>query len=264
MIDGAQDPCVVDYDRLDPSDDVAAIRQAYLQLHGEAITESALMPYAEALAAGRASRLALVLELVDAVRVKRPDVVLRFDRKLPYYLPRLAAQGSGESWTPIAVTRVVDLSELDRLDDEAFLRSCYLRVLGKPGDPEGLAYYRHLLQTGSTRLDVLSAHAAAAAADGEAVTFQMQADALGRFGRDRIARLSELLGGSPEDCIHALYRVVLGKAADAGGLAHYLWQLSIGRSRLSVYAELRAIAVRDGRHVTVDCDLDEAGVRLAV
>jgi hypothetical protein len=257
---------IIEYDLLDAADDLLAIRQAFLQAYGRPMPHTELVPYANALASGQASRLALVLQLVDAARDEGHDIILHFHQPMQSYLPGLSAGGGlrAEGWTPTPAIRLVDLSDIDVLDDEALVRYGYIHVLGKPADREGLAHQLYRLQSGSSRLDVLADLAAAARRNGEPVAFQLRDDALTRLGQKPLNRLSEILAGSAEDCIRAMYRTILGKAADEGGLAHYLWQLSSGRSRLSVYAELRAVAAQEGRHVVIDCDLDPESLQQAI
>jgi hypothetical protein len=250
---------IIDYDQLNAHDDVEAIRQAYLQAYGTKIAAATLQPFMEALASGRLSRLAAVLKLVDSARQDGRDITLHFGQPMQCYLPGLSPGARpGAGWSPPQNARVVDVSDLGSLDDAAFVRHGYLHILGKPADPEGLAHHLYQMQTGRTRLDVLSALAQAAKQDGETVTFQLRADALTQLGQNQVASLKSLLAGSPEACIGALYQTVLGKAVDAEGLAHYLWQISSGRSRYALYVELRAVAAREGRRVVVDCDIDEA------
>jgi hypothetical protein len=254
------DGAIVEYDLLDPVDDTNAIRQAYLQTYGAEMPAAHLQPYAEALGAGQLSRLAAVLELVDTARRDGREVTLHFDQPMQNYLPGLSPGGParGTGWTGTRSTRVVDLSEIGTLDDTAFVRFSYLHILSKPADPEGLAHHLYRMQTGRTRLDVLNELAQSAKLEGEPVTFQLRAEALPKLGQSPVASLKNLLAGEAEECIGALYQTVLGKPVDADGMAHYLWQLSRGRSRFEIYIELRAVAAREGRSVIVDCDLDEA------
>jgi hypothetical protein len=251
---------IVEYDMLDPNDDVQALRQAHLQAYGAPMPDANLRPFADALAAGQLSRLAAVLELVDAARREGRDVTLHFSQPMQHYLPGLspgAGTGRGVGWAPPRSLRVVDLSDLGALDDAGFVRFGYLHILGKPADAEGLAHHLYRMQTGRTRLDVLSELAQAAKLEGEAVTFQIRAEALTTLGQNPVASLKALLSGDAEACIAALYQTVLGKPVDADGMAHYLWQISRGRRRFEIYLELRAVAAREGRAVFVDCDVDE-------
>jgi hypothetical protein len=252
------DDAIIDYDHLDAHDDIEAIRQAYLQAYGTKMAAATLRPFAEALAGGRLSRLTAVLELVDLARREGREITLHFGQPMQSYLPGLSpGDGLAAGGSPPRNLRVVDVSDLEALDDAAFVRYGYLHILGKTADPEGLAHHLYQLQTGRTRLDVLSTLAQAAKQDGETVTFQLRADALTQLGQNQVASLKSLLAGSPEQCISALYQTVLGKAVDADGMAHYLWQLSTGRSRFAIYTELRTVAMREGRRVVVDCDIDE-------
>ena len=265
MSDDIATEAVVEYDQLDPADGRAALAQAWLQAYGEPIGAAQLEHYGVRLAAGQASRLALVLELVDGARQAGRQITLRFSQPMQSYLPGLAAgASSGEGMVAAAAMRVVDLSEMDGLAPEEFVRACYIQILGKPADPEGLAHFLHRMATGSARLSVPSDLARAARLEGESVIFQLQPQALGRFGQGPAPSLAALLSGSDQACIEALYQAVLGKAADEGGLAHYQWQLTSGRSRLSLFTELRRVAAQEGRQVIVDFDLDEAALQQLV
>jgi O-antigen biosynthesis protein len=54
------------------------------------------------------------------------------------------------------IPTTITLKELLSLNDEHFIRSAYLALLGRAVDPEGLTYYRNRLRTGKIKIDILA------------------------------------------------------------------------------------------------------------
>lgn len=115
------------------------------------------------------------------------------------------------------------LGDLLSLPRESFLNAAYKRILGREPDAAGLSHYQSKLRLGSGKIAVLYD-----------LFTSREADLLGPHGD------LHALGG--EEFINAVYRRVLGRSPEPGGLRHYLQVLRHpgGRRRM-----LRDIQVSD-------------------
>jgi FkbM family methyltransferase len=90
-------------------------------------------------------------------------------------------------------TGFVDLTDLDRLEADEFVREGYRRILGREGDSEGLAHYRELRYCGVPKVQVLGIIAASAEARQRNFHFLWHGSALPAPGRLGLAKRLQLL-----------------------------------------------------------------------
>jgi hypothetical protein len=146
------------------------------------------------------------------------------------------------------------------LDDEAFVRQAYLRLLGRGADADGLSSYLQQLQHGLSRAEAYQALASSEEAQRyEARRQQMRRSlavsapmarstammpaptwwpALAPVSWDgpapEVAHVNELLELEGADFVKAAYVALLGRGADVDGGNNYLKRLRDGWSRMSV------------------------------
>lgn len=147
------------------------------------------------------------------------------------------------------------------LDDEAFVRQAYLRLLGRGADAEGLNGYMHQLQQGVSRFEAYQALASSDEARRyESRRQQMRRSVVVSMPTQRsrtalmpspnwwpapmavswdgpapqVTNINDLLELEGVDFIKAAYVSLLGRAVDAEGGANYLKRLRDGWSRLSI------------------------------
>jgi len=146
------------------------------------------------------------------------------------------------------------------LDDEAFVRQAYLRLLGRGADADGLSSYLQQLQHGLSRAEAYQALASSEEAQRyEARRQQMRRSlavsapmarstaimpaptwwpALATVSWDgpvfEVADIQELLELEGADFVKAAYVALLGRGADVDGGNNYLKRLRDGWSRMSV------------------------------
>jgi len=104
--------------------------------------------------------------------------------------------------------------------DKTFIEAAYRWLLGREVDIHGLQHYRERLQTRMSRGGML-------------LDLARSAEALSRL-RDGAA----VRGVNDHSFVEAAYRAVLGRAADTGGLEHYLARMNAGTSRALVLRDL--------------------------
>jgi N-acetylneuraminic acid mutarotase len=145
-----------------------------------------------------------------------------------------------------------------------FLAGLYQDVLGRPIDAAGAAYWGQILASGGMRLDVAAGIIGSAEANALLVkTFyqqylmrapspaEIQSDVLALsqgMTREQFqavvlgsAEYTQDHGGNPDVFyVEALYRDLLGRSPDPGGLSFYAGQLGAGASRVAVANEIMA------------------------
>ena len=148
------------------------------------------------------------------------------------------------------------------LDDEAFVKQAYLRLLGRGVDPQGLSSYLQELQQGVSRAEVYQALASSE----EAQRYESRRQQMRRsvavsstMARSRamvpapmwwpapvsvsvawdgpapqVANAQELLDLEGADFVKAAYVALLGREVDAAGGDNYIRRLRDGWSRMSI------------------------------
>jgi hypothetical protein len=160
---------------------------------------------------------------------------------------------------PMVVLQAMDPS-MTALDDQAFLRQAYLRLLGRGADREGMNAYLQQLQQGVSRHEIFQDLAASEEAQryearrqhmrrGVASTSPMSRglalvpSSQGRLVRSTdswggptpsVANAQELLELEGVEFIKAAYVTLLGREVDAEGGLNYLKRLRDGWSRMSI------------------------------
>jgi hypothetical protein len=153
------------------------------------------------------------------------------------------------------------------LDDEAFLRQAYLRLLGRGADAEGLNGYLQQLRQGVSRSEAYQALACSEEAQryetrrqqmrrSVAVTTSMLRSSTALVpaptwwpaptvvswdgSAPQVTHINDLLELDGVDFVKAAYVSLLGREVDAEGGANYLKRLREGWSRMSVVKGLCA------------------------
>ena len=109
------------------------------------------------------------------------------------------------------------LDQLLALQGEEFVRAAYRAILGRDADDDGLRHYLKRLSLGEAPTSVLEA--LAASTEGRAHLGQA-------LVTDADQALALLQGTSDRDFVEGLYKRLLGRGADPGGLANYLHVLA--------------------------------------
>lgn len=206
------------------------------------------------------------LRLVERAHVSSRQVAyLRERLRNPFLLVRYWLSGGGDF--PVEGPLVSSMDERQILDvdqlltlngDDAFLDAAYRTILGRGGDPEGLAYYRGKLSEGISRETVIAqlrlssegrrVHASLSGLASLLRRYRWRKLRLSGFFRRRGgARQSlplemdadQLLALHDEAFVVAAYRSVLKRAPDPEGLEYYLAQVRDGTSRRDILARLR-------------------------
>ena len=146
------------------------------------------------------------------------------------------------------------------LDDEAFVRQAYLRLLGRGADAEGLNGYLQQLQQGVSRSDVYQALSdsdeaqryetrrqqmrrslVVSAPRGRSTTIVSAPNwwpSAAHFSWDgptpQVSSVNELLELEGADFVKAAYVALLGREADLEGGTNYLRRLRDGWTRMSI------------------------------
>ena len=146
------------------------------------------------------------------------------------------------------------------LDDEAFVRQAYLRLLGRGADAEGLSSYLQQMQQGVNRSEIyqdlagseeahryelrrqqmrrslaVSAPMARSMAVMSAPTWWPATAPVSWDGpAPQVASIDELLELDGADFVKAAYVALLGREADVDGGTNYLKRLRDGWSRMSI------------------------------
>ena len=172
--------------------------------------------------------------------------------------------------TAEAARRPIGLVEFDALDDEAFLRAAYRRLLGRSPDPAGWAVFLSRLRSGVRRVEILGdiRYSPEGNRVGRAVIglrwryawwVLFRLPGLGTLARRwhrrrRTSRFDSALGpGAATDAdylarpaaradaefIDAAYRQHLGRRADVSGRYAYLARLRDGQSRTDISDSIR-------------------------
>ena len=153
---------------LDAQDDVEFVRSAYLVLLGREADEGGLSTYTQALSEKLMSRAHLVALMVDSEEGRAhgaslPDWAaneLQAEISVAHDLGAaklLAAPVEPSGSAFVASTyKPSNVAELLALDGGAFVMAAYMATLGRSADEGGYNHYLHLLDTGWSKMHVLS------------------------------------------------------------------------------------------------------------
>jgi FkbM family methyltransferase len=140
------------------------------------------------------------------------------------------------------------------LDEEEFVRTAYLTILGRVPDPAGEHYYLQRLKDGIARIEILGQMAASGESDAarrwyRTLRFEYL---LLKFRRMPVigwfcelvcaftrSHLNELLVHDDDKFVVGAFQSVLGRVPDPQGFEHYLTQIRSGREKIDILADIR-------------------------
>ncbi|SJZ89794.1 Glycosyltransferase, GT2 family [Trichlorobacter thiogenes] len=163
------------------------------------------------------------------------------------------------------------LEKLLSYDDEDFIRSSYLTLLGREPDPDGQAYYLARLRAGISKIEILAClhlseegriwgaeliglkdiilrhrllkipvlgsvlRLAGIKPVGRSIQQKMQSNKT-RLSPNAVDTLEELMSYNDEDFIRFSYLTLLGREPDPEGCAYYLARVRAGISKIEILA----------------------------
>lgn len=146
------------------------------------------------------------------------------------------------------------LRNLSLLDGELFLREAYRRILGRPIDNGGLKHYSQCLSKGEKKKQILYDLATSAEGQARQALYRELSDFVEFLSRGgvvpqgpvRMKDIRRLLALKDDEFIPATYRLLLGREADAAGLAVYQQAMRNGLSKIKILYSLAYS--NEGRH----------------
>lgn len=146
------------------------------------------------------------------------------------------------------------LRRLPELEGEQFLREAYRRFLGRSIDQSGLEYYSERLESGYAKVAVLKELSSSTEGKARRADHPELEEFITYLGERsvnpalvRVKDVESLLSKCDREFVLGAYRLMLGREADAEGLAAYQSALLKGASKLRL---LRSLAYsNEGRRI---------------
>jgi len=162
----------------------------------------------------------------------------------------------------------ISVSNLLSYYGKEFLFACYVHLLGRFPDPEGVRAYETQVRYGATRQSILiqifrSDEARSRGVHVTGIHFLSLRDAISRFSRGiplsgdvwtterKVIHVEQLLGWNSSDFVVRCYREILGRQPDLYGLDHYSKKLARGTAKSRIIGDLAYSSEGKRRRVSI-------------
>jgi hypothetical protein len=140
-------------------------------------------------------------------------------------------------------SRAYQLRDILALEGAEFLGQAYLRMLGRPIDPQGFRNYDSQLRAGAAKISILaelhwSQEGQAFGANVPDLLPLLASAGTVISGEVSAQDINELLALDDVTFVDCAYRTLLGRAPDTAGFGHYLHLIRTGASKMRIVSRL--------------------------